>query len=185
MQGIAPRGHLVHPMSQRMVDMVSVIITMIITWWLSFKTLTFLSVELSNHYTEDLHHLLVVGGIHRTVYGCFFCVCVYMRICVCTGRDVEERYTDNRQVLIWFWVISYNRDHDANLTARESPLNLVPVFTSSVLIAGISEATPGKESVYTLLFSHVFCLKICFWLLSETGYRDRWVFGLVDHNSYP
>lgn len=153
-----PRGHLVHALSQRRVNMVSD--TMMVTWWLSFKTLTFLSVDLSTPYTEDLHHILVAGGIYRTVY-IYVCVYICIYVNVLAGvLKVGTLITDSW--LSGFESLSYNRDHEANQTTRGSPWSLVPVFTSSLMIGGISKAIPGKESLYSRLFSHVFLLKNIF-----------------------
>lgn len=89
------------------------------------------------------------------------CVCICMYVYVLAGMLKAGTLTIDSW-LSGFESLGYNRDHEANQTARGSPWSLVPVFTSLLLIAGISKAIPGKESFYTCLFSPFFGLKIYF-----------------------
>jgi len=57
----------------------------------------------------------MVGGIYWIVCGCFVYMCVY--IYVCTGKDVKGTLTIDCW-LSGFESLSYNRNDDANQTAR-------------------------------------------------------------------
>lgn len=128
------------------------------TGWLSFKTLIFLSVGLSSDYAEDLR-LSFNGRWHILDSVWLFCVCIYIHIYVRTGRGAKGTLIIDCWLSV-FESLSYNRDDNANQTARGHIQSLVSDFTYMLLIAGNSKAIPGKESLYTCPVSHIICLKI-------------------------